>query len=76
MSVYLLISWSLESRGEDVRDAGRRGTLITRQHASPTDWPGNPTKCGFEYYFVYVRHQDGLWRHRRAESRFEMEPAR
>jgi arylsulfatase A-like enzyme len=37
--------------------------------ASPADWPGYPTRRGFDYYFGYVRHQDGHWHYPKEDGR-------
>lgn len=37
--------------------------------ASPSDWPGYPTKRGFDYFFGYVRHLDGHWHYPKEDGR-------
>lgn len=37
--------------------------------ASPADWPGYPTKRGFDFYFGYVRHGDGHWHYPKEDGR-------
>lgn len=37
--------------------------------ASPANWPGYPTKRGFDYYYGYVRHGDGHWHYPKEDGR-------
>ena len=39
------------------------------EHATPADWPGYPTKRGFDYFFGYVRHVDGHWHYPKEDGR-------
>jgi arylsulfatase A-like enzyme len=39
------------------------------EKAGPNDWPGYPTKRGFDYYFGYVRHVDGHWHYPKEDQR-------
>lgn len=36
---------------------------------TPADWPGYPTKRGFDFYFGYVRHVDGHFHYPREDRR-------
>jgi arylsulfatase A-like enzyme len=39
------------------------------EKAAPAQWPAYPTKRGFDFYFGYVRHQDGHWHYPKEDGR-------
>ncbi len=47
----------LKSAGYATAAIGKWG--LQGSGSSPADWPAYPTKRGFDYYFGYVRHEDG-----------------
>lgn len=61
--------WGLQGGGEDSSEEKEDGAKAV--HGSPAEWPGYPTKRGFDYYYGYVRHVDGHF-HYPKENRREV----
>ncbi len=53
--------WGLQGGPEEKSPAGEKAT--------PAMWPAFPTKRGFDFYFGYVRHQDGHWHYPKEDGR-------
>ncbi|HEY0864428.1 MAG TPA: sulfatase-like hydrolase/transferase [Lacunisphaera sp.] len=58
--------WGLQGGGEggDEEDNGAK-----EKPGSLADWPGYPTKRGFDFYFGYVRHKDGHFHYPKEDGR-------
>jgi len=59
--------WGLQGGGEAGADEDEAGAK--EKPGSPDDWPGYPTKRGFDFYFGYVRHRDGHFHYPKEDGR-------
>jgi arylsulfatase A-like enzyme len=61
--------WGLQGGvgGKKAGDEDAAGGESARE--TPADWPGYPTKRGFDFYFGYVRHVDGHFHYPREDGR-------
>lgn len=60
--------WGLQGGIEAGGEEEATGDAQERKE-SPADWPGYPTKRGFDFYFGYVRHKDGHFHYPKEDGR-------
>jgi arylsulfatase A-like enzyme len=59
--------WGLQGGGEP--EADEDGGGVKEKPGALADWPGYPTKRGFDFYFGYVRHKDGHFHYPKEDGR-------
>ena len=63
--------WGLQGKPGQGADAANDSENSESAGGNPASWPAYPTKRGFDFYFGYVRHQDGHF-HNPKEDRREV----
>ncbi len=52
-----------------LQGSAKRASAETNEKGSVPGWPAYPTKRGFDFYFGYVRHQDGHFHYPKEDKR-------
>lgn len=61
--------WGLQGKPGQGADAANETENSKSPGGDPASWPAYPTKRGFDFYFGYVRHQDGHFHYPKEDHR-------